>query len=97
MMVLADGDADLSPEECRPVSLGYKGGGGWRRKQGKRETNGGTFQVPSSLLLATREEAERYLQLAMGESDGDKGDDEAGGGDKADDKGDGADNGGGKE
>ena len=92
--MLADWDTDLGPEEWWVVSQGPMGRVGRRgREEGEEEEQGGTLRVPSSILFATREEAEQYLREAMEESDGDEGDDE---GDEGDDKGDGGDKGGGK-
>ena len=50
--------------------------------------------MPSSILFATREEAEHYLREAMEDSEGDNGNDK--GGDEGHDKGDGGSQGGSK-
>ena len=42
--------------------------------------------MPSSLLFATQEEAEHYLEEAMEQTDGEKGDDVGGGADDGDHK-----------
>ena len=82
MMVLADRDTDLGPDEWWVTSQGSNGERGktGKGKKGKwkREKKGGTFPVPS-ILFATREEAEEYLQEVMEESEGDEEDDEGGG------------------
>ena len=53
---------------------------GGKKGKGKREKEGGTFRVPSSILFANREEVEQYLREAMEESEGDEGDDKGRGG-----------------
>ena len=62
-----------------PTGGGGGEGKGNKGKKRKREIKEGTFQVPSSILFAIREEAENYLRGAIEERDGDEGDDEGAG------------------
>ena len=71
-----------------------EGGKKGRKKIGKkrkREKEGVTFRLPSSILFATWQEVESYPQDATEESDGDESDNEGGWGDEPDNKGDGGD------
>ena len=85
LQVTVPGDRDEEPRDRWGVSQGDKKGKG---RKTKREKEAGTFRVKEGRLFKTREDAEQYLQQAIGrDTDGYKRDDEGDGSDKGDERG----------